>query len=177
MTGPKNLSETSTRLAAARQILNRTRTILFVFALASAAVLIVGLLLPREAGRPPAGPAASRVGMLLRLWVLMFFAAVTVVSAGLRWAAQIVAARRYKHADVYPAALVVAASQWAALLAYGVFEAAALYSRLSLHGGPIEFALAVFGAVGASCYFLRPPSWLSKGLSSTSNAPPFHLKI
>jgi len=177
MTRPANPSETGGRAAAARQILNRTRTVLFMFALASTAVLVIGLLLPWDASRPPAGPAASRVGMLLRLWILMLFASATVVCAGLRWAAVIVAARRYRHANAYPAALVVAASQWVTLLAYAVFEAAALYSKLALRGGQIDFALAVFGAVAASFYFLRPPSWLSKGLSSTSGAAPFHLKM
>jgi len=150
--------------AAARALLERSFAVYLVFVALLAVLLAVGLLAGPE---PPVisdpEKAKSYPAMMRMLLVLLFFAA-TIINLGVQWAARILAARRYRRLDAYPAARTVVAAQWVTFAVYGLFVGLALYYRLRVGGERVVFAAAVAGAALASLYFLKVPRYLLTGV-------------
>jgi len=152
---------------AARAVLRRSFRIYLYFLAFSGVVLVAGLTVPPMVFTPGPAERAARAERLLALFLAVMFVAATIVNAGIRSAARIVAARRYRRADVYPAAVVAAASHWASLGVYAVVEAAALYFRVAAHGSAAVFVASVVIPAAAAYHFLRLPRFLTKGVFET----------
>ncbi len=152
-------------VAAARLILDRTFIAYLCFSGALLAAMTLGLVLAPEA---PRSPEAKKYGEFLKgLLVLLFFAA-TVINLGIRWAAKIAAARRYRRNKPYRAALTVAFAQWLCFGVYGLFEAAAVYHRVAVAAPRKVLVIATLATIFASFYFLKIPKYLLKGIFAPS---------
>jgi|GEM_PF-3460889 len=147
---------------AARGLLNRAFSAYVGFAVVSGLVLAAGLILPHKQFSGASAAKLLRAAGLLKMFLVALFFGATTINLGVQWAATILAGRRYRHSDAYPAARVVATSQWICLGVYGLFEAAVLYYRLGLAGDRIAFFTAIAAAAVASYYFLRLPSFLHR---------------
>lgn len=149
---------------AARRILNATFLVYVGFAVVVLVAMAVAL--PGAGARlsQTASEQAGRRIQLARILLVLLFFSATIVNLGVRWAAKIIAARRWKDDNPYPAAFAMAFAQWICFGVYGLFEAVALNHRIAAYQPRKVIIIATAAVLLAALYFLRVPPYVLRSV-------------
>ena len=132
--------------------------------------MIVGLFLGPPA---PSGPETERsrnTGEIMKSLIVLLFFSATIIDIGIRWSAKIIAARRFRRADLRPAARAFAVSQLMCFGVYFLFFATVFYYRITV-GRRHVLVIATLAAVLASFYFLKIPRYLLSAVFTPRDIP------
>lgn len=155
----------------AENILNRVFKAWMATAGVFLVIMVVGLFLgPDKPALGQAGGEQDRGDMMKALVVLLFFSA-TIINIGIRWSAKIIGARRFKRADLRPAARAFAVSQLMCFGVYFLFLATVFYYRITV-GRRHVLVIATLAAIMASLYFLNVPRYLLSAVFAPDEAAP-----
>jgi len=153
-------SQASSSRQAAIRIFNSTFVAFVVFSCILVALMTWGLVWGPPDIQPEPDSKAEKTNDVLKILIVFLFFSATIINLGIRWAARIIAARRYDKTNLRPSAVAFAVSQLVTFGVYGLFYATVLAYRLVSAGQKTVLVLATVGAVLASFYFLRLPSFL-----------------
>jgi len=145
---------------SAERIFNRVFVAWMVTAAVFVALMITGFFLGYGKQDLLETAKGQRTSSLMKALVVLLFFSATIINIGVRWSAKIIAARRFKRADLRPAARAFAVSQLVCFGVYFLFLLAVFYYRVAGAGQRGVLVAATVAAVLASFYFLKIPRYL-----------------